>query len=209
MCCIFDRRAWHSGSLAAACWDLVPLTRDGTQAPCVGIMKSWTLDHQGSPLIFFVFLKAGWGWCLLPALEFATPILVQLPKRPSLCVSIESSPYWPTKRIMFPNLIPAFHFYQVPLTSGVLHQLMPFSCPLITPFWRWWERSLELTLPPVEWVIFTEMNAPEIRDWLFISISIVLTPGRAKHGRCLLRILLTLKEWNWSQDGLWENVGNS
>ena len=36
------------------------LTRDGTQAPCVGIMKSWTLDHQGSPSHFFLFfLKAG------------------------------------------------------------------------------------------------------------------------------------------------------
>ena len=27
------------------------LTRDRTQAPCIGSMKSWPLDHQGSPLM--------------------------------------------------------------------------------------------------------------------------------------------------------------
>ena len=45
------------------------LTRDGTQAPCVGTVKSWTLDHQGSPSRcwwWFFFLPESW-LMLMPA----------------------------------------------------------------------------------------------------------------------------------------------
>ena len=35
--------------LVVACAILIPLTRDQTQAPCIGSVKSYPLDHQGSP----------------------------------------------------------------------------------------------------------------------------------------------------------------
>lgn len=33
----------------AACGILVPVIRDQTQAPCIGSVESYPLDHQGSP----------------------------------------------------------------------------------------------------------------------------------------------------------------
>ena len=53
------------------------LTRDGTQAPCVGTVKSWTLDHQGSPsrcwwwFFFFAWKRVDADACFT-TLEFAT-----------------------------------------------------------------------------------------------------------------------------------------
>ena len=49
----------HAGFLVAACGllvvacmrDLVPPTRDQTQAPCIGSSESYPLDYKGSPKI--------------------------------------------------------------------------------------------------------------------------------------------------------------
>ena len=154
--------------------------------PALGL---WSLRHWTTrevPLVVVVVvvvvvLPESW-LMLMPAslLWNLPPIWVELPKRPSLWASTESSSYWPTKRIMIQPGIP---IYQLPLTSGVLHQLMPFSCLLITPFWMGGEEGLELDSASIRWSSSPRWMVPGNRDWWFVSISIALTPGRARHGR--------------------------
>ena len=42
-CGIWDLWLWHVGSSS--------LIRNGNQVPCIGIVRSYPLDHQGSPLL--------------------------------------------------------------------------------------------------------------------------------------------------------------
>ena len=85
-------------------WDLVPWPRMEPRPLALGL---WSLGHwttrEVPPFFFFPFSPESW-LMLMPAslLWNLPPILVQLPKHPSLWASTESSPYWPTKRIMFP-----------------------------------------------------------------------------------------------------------
>ena len=42
-------------ALSSDLWDLASLTRDRTQAPSIGSVEPWPLDHQGSSQEYFVF----------------------------------------------------------------------------------------------------------------------------------------------------------
>ena len=161
-------------------------------------LGSWSLGHWTTrevPLIFFFFFP----WKLVDAdacftaLEFAT-YLSAVTQAPLPLGVNRVIPILAHKENHVPLSDPGLPIYQVPLTSGVLHQLMPFSCPLITPFWRGGEEGLELGSSFIRWSSSPRWMLPGNRDWLFISISIALTPGRANQTwkRCLLRILLTL-----------------
>ena len=65
----------HMGSvvtvlrLTCHMWDLSFLTRDCTQVPCVGITKSYPLDHQGNPLVGFLIAPEQ-GACLVSSKYF-------------------------------------------------------------------------------------------------------------------------------------------
>ena len=65
----------HMGSvvtvfrLTCHMWDLSFLTRDCTQVPCVGITKSYPLDHQGNPLVGFLIAPEQ-GACLVASKYF-------------------------------------------------------------------------------------------------------------------------------------------
>ena len=68
------------------------LTRDGTQASCIGSMESYSLDHQGSPEIFVSLQTYGrasgnhqehWGHLeRIPRTRMTVPVMSQAERRP-------------------------------------------------------------------------------------------------------------------------------
>ena len=68
----------------APCWILVPQPEIETVVPCIGITKSYPLDHQGSPKLFV------WYAPYLEPVSFF-PLCLESPQNTPLRVDVEAA----------------------------------------------------------------------------------------------------------------------